>query len=141
MSAWIKQTSFSDFQSIFFKTDCITREFLHFQTTTNPRKSFETALTVAKIENCTMHDLRHTFASYLAYLKVDLYTIAVLLGHKTRGGQYSITARYTHLQQDYLLEVVKKLATYLKDIVPVSWIDADKPSDVSFTPQTSTILH
>ncbi len=85
----------------------------------NPRKAFETALRNAKIDNFVWHDLRHTFASYLAQLGVDLYTIAVLLGHKTRGGKYSITARYTHLQQDHLLEVVKKLDFFLKDIITV----------------------
>ena len=84
----------------------------------NPRKAFKTALTKAKIENLHIHDLRHSFASYLAHLGVDLYTIAVLLGHKTKGGKYSMTARYAHLQQDHLLEAVRKLDMYLSDIIP-----------------------
>lgn len=86
----------------------------------NPRKAFETALRKANIHNLTWHDLRHSHASYLAQLGVDLYTIAVLLGHKTKGGKYSITARYTHLQQDYLLEAVRKLDFFLKDIITVA---------------------
>lgn len=40
------------------------------------------------------HDLRHTFASYLASSgKVDIYTLKTLLGHKT----ISMTQRYAHL--------------------------------------------
>ncbi|MFH0984576.1 MAG: site-specific integrase [Candidatus Omnitrophota bacterium] len=84
----------------------------------NPRKAFATALGRAEIKGLRFHDLRHTFASYLAHLGVDLYTISVLLGHKTKGGVYSITARYTHLQQDHLLTAVKKLDTYLSDVLP-----------------------
>ncbi len=86
----------------------------------NPRKAFATALRRAGINDLHFHDLRHTFASYLAHLGVDLYTIAVLLGHKTKGGMYSITARYTHLQQDHLLAAVRKLDVYLSDVMPES---------------------
>ncbi len=83
----------------------------------NPRKAFATALGRAEINNLHFHDLRHTFASYLAHLGVDLYTISVLLGHKSKGGMYSITARYTHLQQDHLLAAVRKLDLYLSDVL------------------------
>lgn len=41
-----------------------------------------------------LHDLRHTFASYLASSgKVDIYTLKELLGHKTT----KMTERYAHL--------------------------------------------
>lgn len=47
------------------------------------------------------HDLRHTYASYLASSgKVDIYTLTNLLGHKT----ISMTQRYAHLINGALLK-------------------------------------
>ena len=44
--------------------------------------------------NCRFHDLRHTYASYLASSgKVDIYVLKELLGHKT----LKMTQRYAHL--------------------------------------------
>ena len=51
----------------------------------------------AGIENCTIHDLGHTFASHLAMKGVDLYTIAKLLGHS----DIKMTQRYAHLAPDH----------------------------------------
>ena len=48
----------------------------------------------ADLKNFRCHDLRHTYASWLASSgKVDLYTLQNLLGHKT----ISMTQRYAHL--------------------------------------------
>jgi len=102
----------------------------------NPRKAFATALGRAEIRGLHFHDLRHTFASYLAHLGVDLYTISVLLGHKTKGGIYSITARYTHLQQDNLLAAVRKLDLYLSDVMPSSRGDATGGRFMTKEPET-----
>jgi integrase len=65
--------------------------------TTNLRKDFEELRAAAGIENCTIHDLRHTFASHLAMKGVDLYTIAKLLGHS----DIKMTQRYAHLAPDH----------------------------------------
>lgn len=49
------------------------------------------------------HDLRHTFASYLASSgEVDIYTLQNLLGHET----IAMTQRYSHLMDGRLREAV-----------------------------------
>ncbi len=78
--------------------------------TTNLRKDFEKLREVAGIENCTIHDLRHTFASHLAMKGVDLYTIAKLLGHS----DIKMTQRYAHLAPDH-----KSIAVNMLDFVTV----------------------
>ena len=54
----------------------------------------------AGIENCRLHDLRHTFASILASAGHSLTVIGGLLGHT----QPQTTARYAHLLDDPLRE-------------------------------------
>ena len=51
----------------------------------------------AKIENCTLHTLRHTFASRLVKAGVGLWTVQELMGHK----DISMTLRYIHLLPDH----------------------------------------
>jgi len=57
------------------------------------KKSFATAMKIAKISDFRFHDLRHTFASHLAMSGVELITIMKLLGHK----DIKMTLRYAHL--------------------------------------------
>jgi integrase len=57
---------------------------------------FERLLKKSEIENFHFHDLRHTFASWLAIKGVSLYTIKELLGHKS----IIMTQRYAHLSPD-----------------------------------------
>lgn len=57
---------------------------------------FRTILKKCDIENFHFHDLRHTFASWLAMKGVSLYTIKELLGHKS----ILMTQRYAHLSPD-----------------------------------------
>jgi len=56
------------------------------------RSAFEDALKKAKIEGFRWHDLRHSYASRLAQVGVDPYTIQRLMGHKT----FTTTQRYAH---------------------------------------------
>ena len=65
--------------------------------TSNLRREFTKALQMAGIENCTLHDLRHTFASHLAMKGIDLYTISQLLGH----ADIKMTQRYAHLAPNH----------------------------------------
>jgi len=58
---------------------------------------FTRACRRAKIEDCTLHTLRHTFASRLVMAGVDLRTVQELMGHKDIG----MTMRYTHLSPDH----------------------------------------
>jgi len=71
----------------------------------NMRKKFETALKKSGIINFRFHDLRHTFASHLAMLGIDLKTMQELMGHKT----IEMTLRYAHLSPDHKRRAVESL--------------------------------
>jgi integrase len=71
----------------------------------NWRKAFETACVQAGIKNFRFHDLRHTFASYLAMAGHSAFTIQRLMGHKT----IVMAQRYTHLSQAHLRDAVDQL--------------------------------
>ncbi len=69
------------------------------------RTAFERAVRQAGIQDFTFHDLRHTFASRLVMVGVDLPTVKELLGHK----EIAMTLRYAHLSSDHKQTAVKKL--------------------------------
>lgn len=73
------------------------------------RNAFKTALKRSKIEDFRFHDLRHTFASYLAMASVPINTIKDLLGHST----INITMRYSHVTPEHKAASVEKLGTIL----------------------------
>ena len=52
--------------------------------------------------NCTMYDLRHTYASWLVQNGVGIYTVKDLLGH----GDIESTMRYAHLDYSHLVNAV-----------------------------------
>ena len=58
------------------------------------KKSFRTACTRAGISDFRIHDLRHTFASWLVRRAVTLFEVSRLLGHTT----IKMTERYAHLE-------------------------------------------
>jgi integrase len=60
----------------------------------------------AGIQNFRFHDLRHTYASYLAMSGASLRDIAELLGH--RNIQHTMI--YAHLTQSHTASVVERLA-------------------------------
>ena len=59
---------------------------------------FVRAVKRAGLEDCRLHDLRHTFASYQAMAGVASRGLQVLLGHKDAR----MTMRYSHLSESYL---------------------------------------
>ncbi len=61
--------------------------------------SWNTARTAVGLADVRMHDLRHSFASFLVNSGQSLYTVQKLLGHT----QVKTTQRYAHLSQDSLL--------------------------------------
>lgn len=66
---------------------------------------FKKALQAAGIEDFRVHDLRHTFASWLVSEGVELIKVRDLLGHSS----IKMTERYAHLMPDRLLEAVQVL--------------------------------
>ena len=59
----------------------------------------------ADISDFHFHDLRHTFASYLAMNGASLLEIAELLGHKT----LAMVRRYAHLTEAHTRSVVERM--------------------------------
>lgn len=69
-------------------------------------KAVPEALGAAKIEDCRLHDLRHTFASRLAMAGVDLLTVKELGGWKS----LTMVQRYAHLSPSHRREAIERLA-------------------------------
>ena len=59
----------------------------------------------AGIENCHLHDLRHTFASHHAMAGTGARALQSLLRHKSPA----MTARYSHLSDAHLRAAVDSL--------------------------------
>ncbi|MEM1206902.1 MAG: site-specific integrase [Acidobacteriota bacterium] len=70
-----------------------------------PRTAWFQALEDAGIENFRFHDLRHTFASYLAMHGASLAEIAEAMGHKT----LAMVSRYAHLSESHTHSVVRNM--------------------------------
>jgi len=66
---------------------------------------FKRACKRAKIEDCSLHTLRHTFASRLVMAGVDLRTVQELMGHK----DIQMTMRYAHLSGDHKRQAIAVL--------------------------------
>jgi site-specific recombinase XerD len=66
---------------------------------------FIRACRAAGVEDFSLHDLRHTYASHLKMNGADLYDIQKLLGHSDPR----MTQRYAHLGQDHLDAAASRL--------------------------------
>jgi len=62
--------------------------------------SWDTARKAAGLADVRIHDLRHSFASFLVNAGRSLYEVQKILGHT----QVKTTQRYAHLSQDTLLD-------------------------------------
>ncbi len=74
--------------------------------------AFKSACHRAGIEKLRVHDLRHTFASWLVMSGAPLRTVAELLGHKT----LAMVHRYTHLSPEHLRDAVARLSTSAESV-------------------------
>ena len=72
------------------------------------RKTFKRACEKAGIKNFRFHDLRHTFASWVAMKSKDLYALEKLLSHSSP----EVTKRYAHLTDDYLRQVINSISDF-----------------------------
>jgi integrase len=75
------------------------------------QNSFKTALRKAGIKDFRFHDLRHTFASHLVMVGVDLTTVSRLLGHK----DLTMTLRYAHLAPSHNVKALDLLDNALNN--------------------------
>lgn len=71
--------------------------------------SWDKARTAAKLEDVRIHDLRHSFASYLVNSGCSLYEVQKILGHSS----VAMTQRYSHLSQSSLLRAVSFAQDYV----------------------------
>lgn len=71
----------------------------------NITKAWRALMESAEIENCTLHTLRHTFASHLATNGVPLAHIQKLMGHR----DYKTTLVYAHLSSESVRDHVNRL--------------------------------
>ena len=79
------------------------------------KKSFNEAVKDAGIPALRFHDTRHTFASRLVAVGVDLITVKELLGHHS----VRVTERYTHANAEQKRNAVEGLAAgKMKPFVP-----------------------
>ena len=71
--------------------------------------SWNTARTKAGLADVRIHDLRHSYASFLVNAGRSLYEVQRLLGHT----QIKTTQRYAHLSHDTLLDATNSVNTAL----------------------------
>jgi len=72
--------------------------------------SWNTARRLAGLEDVRIHDLRHSYASFLVNAGRSLYEVQRLLGHT----QIKTTQRYAHLSHDTLLDATNSVNTALE---------------------------
>ena len=71
--------------------------------------SWNTARTAAGLSNLRVHDLRHSFASFLVNAGCSLYEVQKILGHSSAA----MTQRYSHLSQDSLLRAASQASAFV----------------------------
>lgn len=71
--------------------------------------SWDTARTRAGLSDVRMHDLRHSFASFLVNAGCSIYDVQKLLGHSS----VAMTQRYSHLSQERLLTAANAAGAYV----------------------------
>ena len=73
------------------------------------QKPWKLVCAKARVKNCRIHDLRHSYASFAAADGLSLYMIGKLLGHRVPA----TTARYAHLAEDALWRANENLGVRL----------------------------
>ena len=76
-------------------------------------RAWDTARRRVGLGDVRIHDLRHSFASFLVNAGCSLYEVQKLLGHSS----LAMTQRYSHLRQDKLMQA----ATVASDAIGKTW--------------------
>lgn len=76
--------------------------------------AWNTARKLAGLSEVRIHDLRHSFASFLVNAGRSLYEVQRILGHT----QIKTTQRYAHLSQDTLLDAADAVGNLVSITVP-----------------------
>jgi integrase len=87
-----------------------------------PFKGWKRILKHAGIEQCRLHDLRHTLASYQAMTGSPESVIGKTLGHQS----IETTRKYTHLAQKTVLDSVEKAVDLMKTPVEKKVVNLHK---------------
>ena len=86
--------------------------------------AWDTARQRAGLPEVRIHDLRHTFASYLINAGRSIYEVQRILGHT----QIKTTQRYSHLSQDTLLAAANTAVEALgQSFIPTPMLSAPVP--------------
>lgn len=75
--------------------------------------SWDTARSKAGLSEVRIHDLRHSFASFLVNAGCPIYEVKELLGHS----QIKTTQRYAHLSQNTLLNATNKVSALVGGVM------------------------
>ncbi len=95
--AWLNEHRYGDYLFMWLWGDRVGRTTVY--------DAFKKACDEAGKRDFKIHDLRHTFASYLVMAGVDLVTVKELMGHVG----ISMTLRYAHLASEHKAQAVAKL--------------------------------
>lgn len=79
-------------------------------------KSWNTARKRVGLADVRIHDLRHSFASFLVNSGRSLYEVQRILGHS----QIQTTQRYAHLSQDTLIDAANAAFTFTGEALPLA---------------------
>lgn len=85
------------------------------------RRHWGPALQRAGLEHARQHDLRHTYASWLAQSGRSMTEIAAVLGHS----ETAVTARYAHLGDTHMEAVRQVMEGYIPGAAPYPPHDLD----------------
>jgi integrase len=72
-------------------------------------KSWDRARRIANLADVRIHDLRHSFASFLVNSGRSIYEVQKILGHS----DVRVTQRYAHLSQNTLTDAANKVGEIL----------------------------
>ncbi|MCX7235360.1 MAG: site-specific integrase [Burkholderiales bacterium] len=92
--------------------------------------SWHTARTAAGLADVRIHDLRHSFASFLVNAGCSLYEVQRILGHAS----VTMTQRYSHLSQESLLRAASHASVY---VTPTAAAHST-PQTIAAMPVTAT---